>query len=210
MEGGALFAGLLLPWLLGIGVVLLLRPAATAPGAPGEIAWTAGAGYLAGAFLLTAWMRALSLAGIRFGVVAVAAPLAVATVVLFVLAWRRYGRALPAAWRDALRDARARAAARGRRPRRLVGGGRVDRAAVRAARRRDRVAPALPVGRVDAVGDQGARLVRTGISRAVRARQRVAGRRRHRLLRRIARVSADDAAPAGRTRASGSGGGTTR
>ena len=85
----------------------------------------------------------------------------------------------------------------GRRPRHLVGGGRVDRAAVRAARRRDRVAPALPVGRVDAVGDQGARLVRTGISRAVRARQRVAGRQRHRLLRRIARVSADDAAPAG-------------
>ena len=104
MENVALFAGLLLPWLLGIGIVLLLRPAARAPGEAGEVAWTAGAGWLAGAFLVTVWMRVLSLAGIRFGVVAVAAPLALATIVLLVLAWRRDGRALPAAWRDALRD----------------------------------------------------------------------------------------------------------
>ena len=61
MDSVALLAGLALPWLLGIGIVLLLRPVATAPGAPGEIAWTAGAGYLAGAFLLTAWMRVLSI-----------------------------------------------------------------------------------------------------------------------------------------------------
>jgi hypothetical protein len=104
MDGGALFAGLLLPWLLGIGIVLLLRPAAIAPTEPGEIAWTAGAGYLAGAFVLTVWMRVLSLAGIRFGLLAVAAPLAILTVVLFVLAWRRHGGALPAAWRSALRE----------------------------------------------------------------------------------------------------------
>jgi hypothetical protein len=34
-------------------------------------------GYLAGAFLLTLWMRALSLAGVRFGVLQIALPLLV-------------------------------------------------------------------------------------------------------------------------------------
>ena len=89
-------------------------------------------------------------------------------------------------------------AALGRRPRgRLVAAARVARLRFVAARRRGRVATALSVGRVDAMGHQGARLVRAGLSRALRARQRLVRRQRRRLLRRVARVSADDAAAAG-------------
>ena len=99
----ALTLGALLPWLLGIALLLLLRPVTPPLSAPGEIAWIAGAGYLAGAFLLTLWMRVLSLSGIRFGVVAIALPLALVTIAGFALAWRRYGAALPQAWRQASR-----------------------------------------------------------------------------------------------------------
>ena len=103
MDFVALSAGALLPWLLGIAMLLLLRPAATALAAPGEIAWIVGAGYLAGAFALTLWMRALSLAGIKFGIVAIAMPLAIVTIACVVLSWRRYGRAFPQAWQEAAR-----------------------------------------------------------------------------------------------------------
>ena len=106
MDVVALFAGALLPWMLGIAMLLLLRPAATALAAPGEIAWIVGAGYLAGAFVLTLWMRVLSLAGIKFGILAIAMPLAVLTIACLVLGWRRYGRALPQAWRRAGRAQR--------------------------------------------------------------------------------------------------------
>ena len=103
MDVVALFAAALLPWLLGIAMLLLLRPAATALAAPGEIAWVVGAGHLAGAFVLTLWMRALSWAGIKFGIVVIATPLVIVTIVCLVLGWRRYGSALPQAWRDAAR-----------------------------------------------------------------------------------------------------------
>lgn len=96
-----LTVGLLLPWLLGIGVVLLLRAPAPAPDAEGEAAWIAGAGYLAGAFLTTVWMRVLSAAGVRFGLLAVALPLAIAAAALLALAWRRQRPALVAAARNA-------------------------------------------------------------------------------------------------------------
>ena len=101
MDFVALSASALLPWLLGIAMLLLLRPAAIAVAAPGEIAWIVGAGYLAGAFVLTLWMRALSLAGIKFGIAVIAVPLAVLTIACVVLGWRRYGSALPQAWRRA-------------------------------------------------------------------------------------------------------------
>jgi len=103
MDLVALSVAALLPWLLGIAMLLLLRPAATALAAPGEIAWIVGSGYLAGAFVLTLWMRALSLAGIKFGIVVIAMPLAIVTIACVVLGWRRYGGALPQAWRKAAR-----------------------------------------------------------------------------------------------------------
>ena len=89
----AYFAGLKLPWLLGIATLAAVRDTRRSPDTPGEIAWIVGAGYLAGAFMLTLWMRALSLAGMRFGVLAIGAPVLLATVVLACIAWRRHGRA---------------------------------------------------------------------------------------------------------------------
>ncbi|MFO1316101.1 MAG: hypothetical protein U1F58_10910 [Burkholderiales bacterium] len=102
MDAIMLAVGLLLTWLLGIGAVLLLRAPVPAPDAEGEAAWIAGAGGLAGAFLATVWMRVLSAAGIRFGLAAVALPLAIAAVALLALAWRRHGAVLAAAARRAV------------------------------------------------------------------------------------------------------------
>lgn len=127
MDALALVAGNLLPWWLGIAVLLALprrhdaaRPGEAAstcgvrsPGAaawtcaagsPGEIAWTGGAGYLVGAFLLTVWMRVLSLAGVTFGLVAIVAPLVALAAGSTYLAWRRTpgvaGPVTRAAWRS--------------------------------------------------------------------------------------------------------------
>ena len=65
----------------GCRLVLLLavRPATCCDRAPAKSRGSIGAGYLAGAFLLTLWMRVLSAVGIRFSFAAVALPLAVAT-----------------------------------------------------------------------------------------------------------------------------------
>ncbi len=101
MDTIALVAGALLPWGVGLAALLALRGRPIA--APGELAWLAGAGYLAGAFALTLWMRALSLAGVRFSVAAIVLPLAIAGAVFAWLAWRRHARALVDATLAALR-----------------------------------------------------------------------------------------------------------
>ena len=97
MDLPIIVAALLLPWMLGVALLAALRDPARAPAGAGEFAWQAGAGWFVGAFALTLWMRALSFAGLRFGVAAVALPLiALASALLFV-AWRRDGRRLVAA-----------------------------------------------------------------------------------------------------------------
>ena len=63
----AFIVGVKLPWLLGITALAALRDNRRPANAPGEVAWIVGAGYLVGAFLLTLWMRVLSLAHIPFG-----------------------------------------------------------------------------------------------------------------------------------------------
>jgi hypothetical protein len=98
-----LFAGLMLPWLVGMAVLVSGLRARVSLAAPGEFAWIAGAGYLVGAFLLTLWMRALSLAGVPFSVFAVGAPLLAATMAAGYYAWRRDGDTLPRAVLAALR-----------------------------------------------------------------------------------------------------------
>ncbi len=87
MDAFATIAALALPWWLGIALVATLQ-ARTAASAPGELAWRIGTAYLAGAFLLTVWMRALSLAGIKFGVAVVGGPLLLAALALSFVAWR--------------------------------------------------------------------------------------------------------------------------
>jgi hypothetical protein len=93
MDSVTLSLGLLLPWALGVAALLAARDAARPLAAPGEITWLLGAGYLAGALLLTFWMRALSLAGVRFGAAAIALPLLAVAGALLILAWRRGGGA---------------------------------------------------------------------------------------------------------------------
>lgn len=88
MDSLALVAGNLLAWWLGIAFLLAL-PAARTGRSDGEVAWTCGAGYLAGAFLLTVWMRLLSLAGVKFGIVAIVPPLVLVAGGLSFVAWRR-------------------------------------------------------------------------------------------------------------------------
>jgi hypothetical protein len=74
-------------WLPGVALLVALRrPGALAPG---EGAWIAGAGYLAGAFALTLWMRVLSRAGVPFGIPALAIPIVVVSLGVIALAWRR-------------------------------------------------------------------------------------------------------------------------
>jgi hypothetical protein len=153
MAGVTLLAGLLLPWLAGMTALVLLRGKRPFS-APGEIAWIAGAGYLVGAFVLTLWMRLLSTAGVGFSALSIAAPLLAATAIAGYLAWRRAFSA---------RTGRRHAS-------RLAGTAGLDRFAFSAAWGGSCVATALPVGCVDPVGDQGARLVRTRPDRPVRER----------------------------------------
>jgi len=96
-----LAAGLALPWLLGIAVILAVRPARRPLDAPGEIAWIAGTGYLVGAFLLALWMRALSAADVRFGIGTVGAPLLAIAVVVGIYVRRRDSDAVLRALRAA-------------------------------------------------------------------------------------------------------------
>jgi hypothetical protein len=93
--------------LVGVAIVLLLegprRPASTSERHV-HPAWTLGAGTLAGMFVLTVWMRVLSFAGLRFGVAAIALPLALAAVgvALWLVSSRR-----AAPWRIPSTDAGA-------------------------------------------------------------------------------------------------------
>ena len=97
-----LFAGLVLPWLLGIAILMAVRTPQRAL-ENGEVAWTIGAGYFAGAFLLTIWMRLLSLAGIHFGVAVIALPLLALTVFLGIRETRNSTGFSVATWMQAVR-----------------------------------------------------------------------------------------------------------
>jgi hypothetical protein len=101
MTVATLVLGSLVPWALGAMLVLALRGNRSLA-SPGELSWTLGAGYFVGAFALTLWMRALSQAGIAFGVVAVGAPL-LAIAVAIGHSMRAELRALPAAMSEAWR-----------------------------------------------------------------------------------------------------------
>ncbi len=105
-----LAAGWALPWLLGIALVASLAPRGERARTPGIAAWTAGCGFLAGAFVLTLWMRAVSMLQMRYSVAIVALPLAGVALVLAAIARRRLREPRAAAPTGAADDAPSRAA----------------------------------------------------------------------------------------------------
>jgi hypothetical protein len=87
MEWIALLPGLGLVWVAGIALLLLLPVRRGESHAATSLPWLLGCGWFVGAFVLTLWMRVLSLAGVPFGIVAIGAPmLAVAGAALW---WAR-------------------------------------------------------------------------------------------------------------------------
>jgi hypothetical protein len=85
---------LALPLALGVAVLLALDwPSRTAPG--GVAALLGGYGYIVGALLLTFWMRALSVVGVRFGGLSIGLPLLAITALLLGFAVRRDRRSMP-------------------------------------------------------------------------------------------------------------------
>ena len=197
-----LIAGWALPWLLGIALVASLQGRADRAQPAGEAAWTIGCGFFVGAFVLTLWMRALSMLGLRFSVAAVGPAarrrsarargprLAQAARVERVARTCRIARRIKVG--RCSRSARVPRAARpGVRHRRM------DGAAPRPAAARSAVDPALPLGRVDPVGDQGTRLVRAW-GASCRSSVPIRGSRRTApLVRRGAQLSRHRAAVAG-------------
>ncbi len=145
--------------------------------ADGEFAWTLGAGWLVGAFVLTLVMRGASLAGIPLGRLADR---------LAAAAGRRRRRRPrpvvgPAGGARTLAVGDPRCDSHGHRQRTspaaaraLAGTPRLARVPLRAASGRGDDPSAVSVGRLDAMGDQGPRLVRAQGHRPVRAVRRLA------------------------------------
>ena len=101
MEIIALLVAIALPWLLGVALVAALHGRQRFD-APGGIAWTCGAGWFAGALVVTLWLRALSLLHVKFAVLPAVIPVAVATLALAAIAWRRHRGAPLAGARGAI------------------------------------------------------------------------------------------------------------
>ena len=78
-----------LVWVLGAAIVAALSTNATFARV-GSRAWVIGYGYFVGAFVLTLWMRVVSLVGLQFSIATIAAPLLVATIVLVGWEWKRH------------------------------------------------------------------------------------------------------------------------
>ena len=94
MEYVALTAGLMLPWLLGLALLVALGWPQAGGDSGGTAALRAGFGYCIGALLLTLWMRLLSAVGVAFGWLSIGLPLAIATAALLAFALRA-GRIAP-------------------------------------------------------------------------------------------------------------------
>jgi hypothetical protein len=70
----ALAAGLGLVWALGIALVAAVRRTSPHDEAP-PASWVIGSGWFVGVLVTTLWMRALSAAGVPFGVLSIGVPL---------------------------------------------------------------------------------------------------------------------------------------
>ncbi len=96
-----LFLGLLVIWAIGMAFVVALPRRTPLLSTAGGLAWTAGSGAFAGAFLATIWMRALSLAGVSFGIASIFVPLLLLGAALAGPGFRREFPELRGALRDA-------------------------------------------------------------------------------------------------------------
>ena len=101
MEIIGLLAAVALPWMLGVALIVALSGRERFD-APGSLAWICGAGWFAGAFVATLWLRALSLLHVRFAVLPVAVPIAGVVLALAAIAWWRHRHALRPATRSAI------------------------------------------------------------------------------------------------------------
>jgi hypothetical protein len=97
-----LIAAWALPWAFGVALLVAMQGRAIAGRPDGAVAWLVGCGWFVGAMALTLWMRALSYAGIDFSIIAIAGPLAVATMALAAWARRKMDRDQ---WHAVARDA---------------------------------------------------------------------------------------------------------
>jgi hypothetical protein len=95
--------GWALAWALGIAVLLAARVRSASLEDAGEWPFVFGCGWFVGQFLLTLWMRLLSFAGIPFGRISVALPIAIAGALALALAWRRHRASLAEETRSAFR-----------------------------------------------------------------------------------------------------------
>ena len=93
MDFVRLLAAALLPWMLGMALIGALH-ARERWDERGDVAWIAGAGWFAGAFVVTLWLRASTLLQLKFGVAAIAIPIVAATLALVYVAWKRH-RGIP-------------------------------------------------------------------------------------------------------------------
>jgi hypothetical protein len=91
-----------LVWVAGAALVAALPRSPGSFTAPGEIAWLVGTGFFAGAFLMTVWMRTLSLASIPLDRGSVGLPLALLAAAGAWRVRRRADPSLPSAWHDVL------------------------------------------------------------------------------------------------------------
>jgi hypothetical protein len=80
-----LLLGFAIVWGLGIALIAAVAGRRPAGPAAGDLAWMFGSGWFVGAFLLTLWMRALSLVHLPFGFASIGLPLAA---VAALLSWR--------------------------------------------------------------------------------------------------------------------------
>jgi len=95
------FVAWALVWIAGTALIAALPRSRGTFTASGEIAWLVGTGYFVGAFLLTVWMRLLSLAGIPLGRGSVGVPLVLLAAAGVWWIRRRVDPSLARPWHEA-------------------------------------------------------------------------------------------------------------
>ena len=88
IDAARILTGWALVWAFGAALVAVIEYARRDEAAVSRM-WVIGSGFFAGAFIVTVWMRALSMAGIRFSLLSIGLPVLIATAALGFVAFRR-------------------------------------------------------------------------------------------------------------------------